>query len=92
MHVLRIEHSVTTFEAWKEAFEGDPLGRERSGVRSYRILRGVDDPDYVMIDLEFEGAGEAEAFLARLQDLWGRIDVMRDPTGRVAELVETGEY
>ncbi len=92
MHVLRIEHSVTTFEAWKEAFDGDPLARERSGVRRYRILRGVDDPSFVMIDLEFDGAGEAEEFLARLEDLWGRVDIMRDPRGRVAELVETREY
>lgn len=92
MHVLRIEHSVTTFEAWKEAFDGDPLGRERSGVRRYRILRGVDDPSFVMIDLEFDGAGEAEEFLARLGDLWDRVDIMRDPSGRVAELVETREY
>ncbi len=92
MHVLRIEHEVTTFEAWKQAFDSDPIGRERSGVRRYRVLRGVDDPNYVMIDLEFEGAGDAEAFLERLHELWGRIDIMRNPRGRVTELVETGEH
>lgn len=92
MHVLRIEHPVTHFDDWKEAFDGDPLGRQQAGVRRYRVLRQVDDPDYVMIDLEFEGLGETEAFLAALRDLWSRVDVMRDPRARVAEIVESGEY
>jgi hypothetical protein len=28
-------------------------------VRRYRILRASDDPNYVMIDLEFDSASEA---------------------------------
>ena len=38
---------------WKKAFDGDPVGREKSGVRRYRILRPIDDANDVMIDLEF---------------------------------------
>ena len=56
---LKIEHAIVNFETWKEAFERDPIGRERSGVRSYRICRPVDDPNYVIIDLDFDGASEA---------------------------------
>jgi hypothetical protein len=44
MPILRIEHPVADFDAWKAAFDGDPLGREQSGVRRYRVLRSVDDP------------------------------------------------
>jgi len=33
MHILRIEHPVPNFDAWKKAFDSDPLGREQSGVR-----------------------------------------------------------
>ncbi len=92
MHVLRIEHTVTDFEAWKRAFDSDPVGREQGGVRRYRVLRDAENGSYVMIDLEFDGEGEAEAFRTALRDLWSRIDVVRDPNARIVELVEAGEY
>ncbi len=72
MHILRIEHPVSDYDAWKAAFDSDPLGRDRSGVRRYRILRATDDPNYVMIDLEFDDASEAEAMHAALRELGAR--------------------
>jgi quinol monooxygenase YgiN len=90
MHILRVEHEVPDYDAWKLAFDSDPVGREQGGVRSYRVLRASDDPDHVLIDLEFDDASAAEAFHARLRELWGRVDVMRNPTARVAEVVEDG--
>lgn len=92
MHVLRIEHPVPSYDAWKAAFDSDPIGRERSGVRRYRILRAADDPNYVMIDLEFDSAGEAEAMHSALRELWSRVDVMHSPQARIAEAVESREY
>lgn len=92
MHILRIEHSTPDFDAWKQAFDSDPVGREQGGVRGYRILRPVDDPSYAMIDLEFDSSSEAESFLVGLQGLWSRVDVMRDPKGRIVEVVESKEY
>jgi hypothetical protein len=92
MNVLRIEHSVTDFDAWKQAFDSDPIGREQGGVRRHRVLRGVDDPSDVMIDLEFGSSSEAETFLAALRDVWGRIDVVRDPKARIVEIVESRDY
>jgi len=50
MHILNIEHAVPDFESWKAAFDGDPIGRERSGVRRYRVMRASDDAGYVLID------------------------------------------
>jgi hypothetical protein len=67
MPVLQIEHAVRDFDAWKAAFDSDPIGRESGGVRRYRILRPVDDPNYVVVDLEFDTSGEAEAFRASLR-------------------------
>ena len=60
MYILRIEHPVLDYNAWKAAFDSDPIGRERSGVRRYRILRATDDPSHVMVDLEFDSLSEAE--------------------------------
>ena len=67
MIVLHIEHPVPDYEAWKQAFDADPSGREKSGVRRYRILRAMDDPNYVMIDLEFDTTDGAEALLSSLR-------------------------
>ena len=94
MSVLRIEHPVPDYDVWKEAFDNDPVGRERSGVRRYRILRSIDDPNYVLIDLEFDTSGEAEALLAAMRVVWDRVPgvVMSDPEVRIVEAVETKEY
>ena len=92
MVVLRIEHPVPDYERWKEAFDSDPVDRKGSGVRRYSVMRAVDDPNYVVIDSEFDDLREAEAMLGALRELWGRVDVMRDPQTRIVEVIETREY
>ncbi len=95
MTVLQIEHPVRDFDSWKAAFDSDPVGRERGGVRRHRVLRPVDDPNYVMVDLEFDSSGEAEAFRAALNDLWRRAQaegLIESPQARIAEEVESKEY
>jgi len=94
MHILRIEHQVPDFDGWKEAFDSDPIGRKQSGVRRHRVLRPIDDPKYVMIDLEFDSVSEAESVRAALQGLWRRVQgqVMQDPRVRIVEVVESKEY
>ncbi len=67
MHVLKIEYPVADYDTWKVAFDRDLLDRGGSGVRRYRVLRPTDDPNYVMIDLDFDAADEALAYLAALQ-------------------------
>lgn len=86
--ILRIEHPVADFDRWRAAFDGDPVGRERGGVRRYRIMRACEDPDHVLIDLEFDTAQRAGEFLAQLGRLWDRVDVIRDPSARIVGLVE----
>ncbi len=92
MFVLRIEHAVPDFDAWREAFERDPIGRERAGVRRYRILRPVDDAHYVMVDLEFDSSSEAGACHAALRELWSRVEVARSPSARTVQVVADEEY
>jgi len=94
MHILRVEHPVPDFGTWKTAFDNDPVGRKQVGVRRYRILRPIDDPKYVMIDLEFDTASEAETLLAALRVVWGRVEgkIMLNPQARIVEAVETKEY
>jgi hypothetical protein len=93
VHILRIEHAVPDFGAWKKAFDGDPLGRQRTGVRRYRILRPVDDTRYVMVDLEFETRAQAEATHQALRRLWGEVEgkIVEKGKARIVEVAESVE-
>jgi hypothetical protein len=94
MYILRIEHPVPDFDRWKKAFDSDPVGREKSGVRRHRILRPMDEAKHVMIDLEFDTLSQAEALLASMRVVWGRVEgkIMMDPQARIVEVLETREY
>ena len=96
MPTLHIEHAISDFRVWKNAFEADPARREESGVRRYRVFRPLDDPRYVAIDLDFETLAEAEAFRSVLQDLWGSGRATPALTGkpqtRIVEEVLSEEY
>ena len=91
MPILRIDHAVADFDAWKQAFDNDPVGREQGGVRRYRIVRPIDDPKYTMVDLEFDSSSEAEAFRTALGDVWRRMGI-ENPGARIVEVVESKEY
>lgn len=94
MVILRIEHPVPDYATWKQAFDSDPVGRQRSGVRRFQILRSLDDPNFVMIDLEFGTKGAAEALLAAMREVWGRVQgtVMLNPQARIVEVVESKAF
>jgi hypothetical protein len=64
---LHIEHPITDFATWSAAFERFAAARRQAGVRSHRVQQPIDDPNYVVIDLDFDSAGEATAFLQFLR-------------------------
>lgn len=90
MPILRIQHAVPDFENWKRAFDSDPMGRKNSGVRRHHVFRSVDDPNFVMIDLELGTLEEAEKLLARLKQLWAGsgATVMKNPHAWIVERIE----
>ena len=94
MYMLRIEHPVPNYDGWKQAFDSDPVGREKSGVRRYQILRPIDNPNYVIIDLEFDTAVQAQALLDAMRVVWGRVEgtIMMNPQAQIVEAVETKAY
>ena len=94
MTVLQIEHKVPDYNGWKKAFDSDPIDRKRSGVRRYRIFRPADDPNYVIIQLEFETLQGAEEALSALRKLWTNVEgkIMVDPQTRILDITEAIEY
>ena len=76
---------------------GRPAG---SGVSRCRVFRPLDDPNYVLIDLDFNRSAEAEAFLESLRTVWSQVELSpalrRDsgddndrPRARIVEQVES---
>ena len=71
MTTLRIEHAITDYQVWKEAFDSFADARASAGVRSAAIRLPVDDPRYLTLDLEFDTAGAAQTFADFLtQHVW----------------------
>ena len=93
MITVRIEHPVKSFETWKGAFDADPVDRRGSGVRRYQILRPLDDPAFVMIDLDFDSEQEAAGFLAAMRRVWMSVQAAPalggEPRARVVQAEET---
>ena len=97
MATLRLELEVRDYGLWRSAFDKDAGGRERSGVRRYRIFRPVDDDHEVMLDLDFDTAADADAFRDILRTkVWPSSDkapaIVGSPTTRILQIVESHDY
>lgn len=67
MPTLHIEHAISDFATWSAAFDRFAEARQHAGVQAHRVQRPVDDPKYVVIDLDFETTEAAAAFLEFLR-------------------------
>lgn len=90
MFTLSIEHAISDFPTWKQAFDRFAEARQNAGVVSHRIRRATDDPHYLIIDLEFETQENANNFRQFLHNvLWANHDaspaLVGDPASRVLE-------
>lgn len=68
MATLHIEHAIVDYDLWKAAFDRFADNRQQAGVLGHRIFRPVDDPKYVMIQLDFPSADQATRFLTFLRE------------------------
>jgi hypothetical protein len=93
MIILHIEHTVIHFDNWKASFDSYEEFRQKSGVRRYQVSRPIDNPNFAMIDLEFDSLDQAEALLAGVQQVWQRVTgtLIQNPQWRFSEVVETKE-
>jgi hypothetical protein len=64
---LHIEHAIHDFKTWKDAFSRLADRRREAGVVEHRVAQPVDDPYYVLVELDFAEAWRAEEFLEFLR-------------------------
>ena len=83
--------AVEDYDAWKEMFDS---GREsvRAAAKGHRILRSVDEPNEVFIQVEFPTADDARAARATLvaSGALERVTVKSGPS--IAEPAEQVQY
>jgi hypothetical protein len=74
MAILLIDYRVADFAGWKAVFDQDPMGRKPHGVTHHWLYRDSDDPNHLMLSLEFPSADQAKSFLNQpaLQQVWDR--------------------
>jgi hypothetical protein len=93
MITLEIEHAIKNYEDWKNAFDSDPIDRKKAGVKHYRIYRPVDNPNHVIIQLDFKTLEEAKATLEALKKMWTKVEgtIMFNPQTRILGIAESAE-
>jgi hypothetical protein len=67
MPTLHIEHAITDFQTWQAAFGRFSDARRNAGARDERVHQPVGDPNYVVVDLDFDTIDAANAFLQFLE-------------------------
>ena len=67
MTTLHIEHAISDFGTWSAAFERFAEARATFGVRAQRVQQPIDDPNYIVVDLDFDTPDEASRFLGFLR-------------------------
>ena len=96
MPTLQLEHEISDFKTWKRAFDADPAQRAAHGVRAHRVGRPLGEPNYVVVDLDFDSAERAQAFRAVLDEIWSSAEaapaLIGTPQVRIVETVENETY
>lgn len=91
MAVMFTRVQVDDYEAWKPMFDSDPAGA-RHEAKSHRILRTVDDPNSLLVQVEFESVEAARAARERVVSS-GVLERQRSHDGpTIAEVADTVTY
>lgn len=90
MYTLSIEHAISDFATWKQAFNRFAEARQKAGVVRHRIRRSVDDPHYLVIELDFDAQENADNYRQFLHNVvWTNRDaspaLAGAPTSRILE-------
>jgi hypothetical protein len=67
MVTLHIEHPITDYGTWRQAFDQFAEMRRTAGVTAERVAQPVDDQRFIVVDLDFEAEDQAAAFLDLLR-------------------------
>jgi heme-degrading monooxygenase HmoA len=82
MPYILVQHSVEDYEKWKPVFDEDATNRQATGSRGGLVFRNVDDPNQIIVLLEWDNLENARAFASsdELREAMERAGVTGPPT------------
>ena len=94
MTILVVHHAVRDFAAWKPALDEHQPFRTAHGAIRHWLYRSPDDPDDLVVAIEFPSAEAALGFLAdpSLKDAMERAGVIGEPSVHLREEIEAVQY
>ena len=89
-----VQHKVRDFSVWKSVFDEREPVRWWHGVRRHRIYRSAEDPDDVLVAIEFLSAEQATTYLQDpdLREAMQRGGVQGEPHIHLCEPVTRIQY
>jgi hypothetical protein len=95
MATLHIEHPITDLETWLGAFGRFAEARTSAGVTAQRVHQPIDDEKYILVELDFDSAEQAQAFKTFLETrVWSSPEASPGldgtPRARILSEVDTG--
>ncbi len=93
--IILVQHRVRDFASWKPVFEQQGgLVRIKHGAAGHSLYRSVDDPNDVVVSVEFPAEERARSFLAdpALKEEMEQAGVQGQPTVTLCEEVDAVSY
>jgi len=90
MNYLAIHFRVEDFSRWRSMFDQGHALRKNSGSKGARILRSADDPNGLMVIMEWDSLDRARQFAqsAELREAMQKAGVIGRPEVSFLNLVE----
>jgi quinol monooxygenase YgiN len=90
IHVL-VRHKVSDYNRWKEAFDSHLNSRKRAGETGFHLFHNADDPQEVILLLDWTSADEARRFMKsdELRDAMQKAGVVGAPDVQYLEDVRS---
>ena len=81
MPYLLVRHKVKDYSSWKSGFDDHASTRRESGSRGGHVFRSADDPEEVVVLLEWDDLDNARAFAESddLRETMRRVGVIGRP-------------
>ena len=94
MTVLVVQHKVRDFAVWKPVFDEDESRRRAHGAQRHWLYRTVEDPNDVVVAVEFPSPDAAKSFMQDrgLRDAMQRGGVEGEPHVHLRDEVEAVDY
>ena len=62
MTVLAVRHTVADYATWKTGYDNHGASRKAHGATHDQVLQSVEDPNNLLVLIEFGSTAEAKAF------------------------------